>query len=296
LKKIVFFLEEQWAFGSIHHELVKRLYTRGINGFMLHWALFYSREEMQELDGHVDLWITNPYGAREALLIYGIPPSRIGIVCYAQSEVFELNLLLQQGLQFRFHGFISSNLQEFSKDKLLTEGLLLPVRISVQNYKTDHSRTLTKIGFAGSLRRHPSGLKRFELVEEACKVANIELVVAERYHHSWITNASFYSQVDAIVQASTNEGTGLPQLEAGAAGRLVLTTNVGVYEELVTEKGADVLPMEPEALVATLVDKIGFYRENQDLFSERTRQIADHAMSYDWEHVLHFWENAIKSQ
>ena len=294
-RRVVFVIENEWAFGSIHNELSKRLHSRGMNCFFLNWSLNYSKSEIFELDVHVDLWVTVPHGARVGLMKhYGISPSRIGIVSHARSDSLEANELVSSGTSFAFTAAVSKDLLQFERQNTSLESVLLPVRISRDNYCAPAARTLNRVGFAGTTVERLKEIKRLHLIEQACQQANIELVVAEKYHNSWITNTSFYRNVDAVVQASTYEGLGLPQLEAGAAGRLVFTTDVGAYSELVTEKGADLLPMDSDELVRNLVDRINFYRSNPDVFHRRTIEIQEHSRNYDWEHVLHLWEEVVR--
>ena len=292
--RVVFFFENEWAFGSIHNELAKRLYSCDINCFVLPWNINYSRQEMQELDRHIDFWVTSSAGTNTGLLTYGIPKSRIGVVDHSESDLHKRYQQLDSSEQFLFEAVVSESLRLYGQAKFSLTSLLLPVRISVGNYRSIPPKYLNKIGFASSVIDLHEQNKRFSLVKESCRIANIELVVATSYHHSWITNTSFYGAVDAVVQSSVREGFGLPVLEAGAAGRLVFSTNVGAFAELVTEQGADMLPMDPDDLVRTLVERINFYRDNPVAFEERANEIEAHASSYDWGHVLHIWEETLR--
>jgi glycosyltransferase involved in cell wall biosynthesis len=289
--KVVFYFENEWAFGAVHNELNKRLFKYGISGQILHWGKQYTRQEIQELDKHIDFWVTNPHGAQNGLLSYGIDSRRIALVIHHPREIGELASL---ELKNEFLGIAA--IESSMHTQLITNGFsdsyYLPVRISLDQYRrsTTMPHKLTTIGFAGASKgRHDPTIKRFYLVENAMKQYPLQFRVADTYHNSWISNQSFYSQVDAVIVASTTEGCCMPLMEAGAAGSLVLTTPVGCYQELITTKGADVLGMEDEDFSNTLRERLDFYLANPKDFKERCEEIYEHAATYDWEFELHRW-------
>lgn len=289
--KVVFYFENEWAFGAVHNELNKRLFKYGISSQILHWGKQYTRQEIQELDKHIDFWVTNPHGAQSGLLTYGVNSKRIAIVLHHPVEIAQLEEI---ALKSEFLGVAA--IEILMHKQLISKGFsdssFLPVRISVDQYRrsTAMPSKLTKIGFAGaSTSRHDPKIKRFYLVEKTMRRYPLQFLVADTYHNSWITNQSFYSQVDAVIIASTAEGVCMPLMEGGAAGSLVLTTPVGCYQELITTRGADVLGMEDEDFTHTLEEKLDLYMANPNLFKDRCDEISEHASTYDWEFELYRW-------
>jgi hypothetical protein len=55
MKKIIFYVEPNWAFGSIHSELAKYLWSSGFDCKILPWNQSYTWAEMQELNDVCDL-------------------------------------------------------------------------------------------------------------------------------------------------------------------------------------------------------------------------------------------------
>jgi hypothetical protein len=53
MKKVAFFFEPDWAFGSVHYELFKYLWNEDYNCHLLAWNKAYTVDELQELDKHV---------------------------------------------------------------------------------------------------------------------------------------------------------------------------------------------------------------------------------------------------
>jgi glycosyltransferase involved in cell wall biosynthesis len=127
------------------------------------------------------------------------------------------------------------------------------------------------------------------LIQEACKNAGLEFVIAESYHNSFITMPGFYRNVDCVVIASQHEGDGMVSLEAGASGRLVISTPVGHWPELCSGGGGLDLPIEPEALVGQLTAYFKMYQDNSTLFSRRCANIQKYAKNYDWKYVAPNW-------
>ena len=50
VKKILFYTENRWAFGSIHYGLCKELYKNGIHADVLDWSKPYTWEEFNFLN------------------------------------------------------------------------------------------------------------------------------------------------------------------------------------------------------------------------------------------------------
>lgn len=289
--KVVFFFENEWAFGAVHNELNKRLFRYGISSQILDWRTSYNRQEIQELDKHIDFWVTNPTGARDGLLTYGLNPKRIALVLHHPIEIGHLDSMKVKS-EFLGVAAIESSMHKQLMANGYPDSYFLPVRISIDQYRrsTNMPNKLIKVGFAGASKgRHDIRVKRFYLVENVLNQLPLEFIVADTYHKSWVTNQSFYSHVDAVVVASTSEGVCMPLMEAGAAGSLVLTTPVGCYEELITAKGADVLGMEDDRFTQTLTEKLDFYMANPQVFKDRCEDIYEHASTYDWEFELYRW-------
>lgn len=293
--KIVFFFENEWAFGAVHNELAKNLLKYGIHAYVLDWRKRYSQQEMLEMDRHIDFWVTNPNGAVNALKTYGISSQRIVVVMHAHSELEDL-AKFEPEHSFLGTAVITKKMLEEQRIKFPQKSDLLPVRITVDAYRrsTPKNKLLKRIGFANSIFPQHDWNKRSTLIQRVLNGHEVQLVRAHEYHNSWITNCSFYSQVDAVVVASRTEAIGMPLLEAGAAGCLVITTPVGSFEELVTARGADTIPIADDELGTSLIELLDFYLQNPQDFLKRREEIEDHSNSYDWKFVLPIWRDVLE--
>ena len=73
MKKVLFYTQNRWAFGSIHHGLIKELYKHNIYGNLLDWTKRYTEEEFKYLDNTYDLFVTNPEAVMSLHQAYKIP-------------------------------------------------------------------------------------------------------------------------------------------------------------------------------------------------------------------------------
>lgn len=307
MKKIIFYVEPKWAFGVIHYELCKYLFNLGYNCQVLAWNQSYTREEMFELDDGTDLYVTTPHGYRTLKYSYGtIDPSKVVAVVHAPLDCTDL--IHHHGLEdfdkLRKFAVISDFLiEEVKKLGINRVPELISVGINCQSFNFQPSNSLNVVGYAGSHKprgtfsqedinsylHQPVFHKRSYLVEEAAAKANLSFRAASTYHNTHITMPGFYKNVDAVICSSTQEGAGLPVLEAGAAGKLVISTPVGHWDRRVAPAGGDTVPIPEEEFMEKTVELLNYYKSNPDRYRERCREIQHHAQSYDWKHVIDKW-------
>ena len=288
MKKVIFYTEAKWAFGSIHNEFCKYLFEHGINGSLLDWSVPYNYFEMQELDQGQPIWCTEPHAA-PILREFGIPVERIVLIAHSIADVEWTAAHIDPRI-YRKYVVIS----EFLADTAMQVGFgyrphIQHIGTNTHDFNMPPAVELNKVGYAGTLRAEYQENKRPWLIQEACKNAGLEFVIAESYHNSFITMPGFYRNVDCVVIASQHEGDGMVSLEAGASGRLVISTPVGHWPELCSGGGGLDLPIEPEALVGQLTAYFKMYQDNSTLFSRRCANIQKYAKNYDWKYVAPNW-------
>ena len=87
MKKILFYTENRWAYGSIHHGLCKELYKYNIYANLLDWTANYTSEEFELLNNTYDLFVTNPEAVLHLHYNYGIPLSKIIAIAHGQWDI-----------------------------------------------------------------------------------------------------------------------------------------------------------------------------------------------------------------
>lgn len=289
------YTEPEWAFGSIHYELTKQLYSRGVNATVLNWERSYTHQEIQELANNVDYFHSSPYGINLLIKNYGIRPEQCIATVHAR---WDINHLVEYGSEFvnRLHGYtaVSSWLSEQSLDMGITRvPTITPVAINYETFYHKPSDCLRTVGFAGAVSGVHVNIKRPWLVEQAVKAAGLELKLAHGYHNSYVTMAGYYPTVDALIVASTEEGAGLPALEASAAGRLVISTPVGLWKHLSGTSGHTV-PINDQEFVEHTTELLKYYKENITDYREKCLSTQLHAQRYDWSQVIDSWTRSFQ--
>jgi len=290
-KKIMFYIEPEWAFGTIHYELVKYLFRQGINATVLPWNKKYTRQEMEELSRHVDYFLSTPHGIGGLIDLFGILPEQCIAVAHAVLDLQHLAMYTQDNLK-RLHKYAVVS------DWLLTQSQAMginrtpdvtPIGINYDSFLMPPNKELKTVGFAGAyLARAHCDIKRGWLVEELCKRTGLEFKVAQQYNNSFVTMQGFYKTVDAVIIASTQEGAGLPALEASAAGRLVISTPVGLWQKLAGNSGHTV-PMEESAFMKESELILNFYKQSPEAYQLKCASTQEHARLYDWSNVIGKW-------
>lgn len=309
MKRIVFYFEPNWAFGTVHYELIKYLWDYGFNCQLLPWNKSYTRGEMEELNSTTDLFVTTPHGWRFLGYDYAtVKPEQCAIVSHAKLDMTELIHYHGHDDFDRFYkyGAVSQWLVDVGQELgIRRTAELTPVAINYNTFYSEPNDSLRVVGYTGSYHKRdefsqdmvssdlaqPKYHKRGWLVEEAVRRAGLEFRVAQQYHNSFITMPGFYKGVDAVVAASTEEGAGLPVMEGGAAGKLIISTAVGHWQQKIGEKGGHAVPVAEEEFLERTVELLSYYKNNPDKYRARCREIQHHARTYDWSNVIDKWVN-----
>lgn len=297
MKKIVFYTETEWAFGTIHYELTKYLFAHNVNASVLTWSKNYTLEEMAELSASIDYFVSTPYGVAILIDHYKIPPEKCIVVLHALLDLKQLTWFSHDNFM-RLHKF--SVVSEWLREQSIAAGMprvpdVTPVGINYHAFYQEPSKQLSTLGYAGAINpdnihRH---IKRPWLIEQVSKESGLYLKTAHSYHNTWITMPGFYQGVDAILVASTEEGAGLPALEASAAGKLVISTPVGLWLSKSNGTGHTV-PIDETLFVSETVKLINFYKDNPTAYQEKCLSTQEHAKNYDWSCVIESWAELAK--
>lgn len=289
------YTEPEWAFGSIHYELTKHLYSHGVNATVLNWERSYTHQEIQELAANTDYFHSSPYGINLLIKNYGIRPEQCVATVHAK---WDLNHLVEYGPNFvnRLHGY--TVVSEWLVEQSMVAGIarvpcVTPVAINYDTFWHEPSQQLRSIGFAGSTTGVHVNIKRLWLIEQVAKNLGLELKLAHGYHNSYVTMAGYYPTVDALLVASTEEGAGLPALEASAAGRLVISTPVGLWR---TRRGPKdhIVPIDEQEFVEQTTKLLKYYMENNDSYRDHCLTTQQHAKTYDWSQVISSWARSFQ--
>ena len=294
MKKIIFYYERNWAFGSIHYGLMKELYKHGIYANLIDWDQEYSYEEFQLLNDNYDLFVSCPFNVLKLHRQYGIPLNKIVAVAHGQWDI----LLAKDRADFDFYPHIHSFcvISEILKKKCAEWGFtMLPkvveTGIHFDNFYQPVAEQLNKIGYCGAMQStnfFGQEIKRGYLVEEVAKELNVPFVNHKKYNFACMP--ALYRQMDAVIMSSTEEAGGLPMMEAAAAGRLPMGTPVGYFEDNCEKGGGIILPIEADEFKTELKKHIIYLQSNPEDFRKKCAQAQEYAREhYDWSKKINSW-------
>jgi glycosyltransferase involved in cell wall biosynthesis len=298
MKKILFYVENNWAFGSIHHALCKELYNYGFYCNVLDWSQNYSTDEMNFLNNIYDIFVTLPNTA-STLLNYGIPGEKIIIVAHEQTDIY---ITKQQfGIdffkQFLKFGGISEILKEVSiKENINKNMLLVKYGVHFNDFYRPIKTSLKIVGYGGAkYSNNYFGIdrKRGFLVEKIVnETEGVEFL--EHKFYRYMCMPSYYENIDCLMVSSLEDAGGLPAMEAAAAGRLVMSTPVGYFKNNSSLGAGILLPFDEEEYLKQGKYFLEYYRDNNSLYMDKCEEIQQFAREhYDWSKTIHTWINLL---
>ncbi len=299
MKRVLFFIENGWAFGTIHHGLCKELYKHNIYANLLDWSVQYTSEEISFLNSTYDIFVTIPNMADVLIQNYHINPNKIILIAHEQTDI--LITLQRNGKeyfkQFKEYGVISKILKDKSKEVgIEIEPKIVKTAIHFDHLYAPVSQQLTTVGYGGAKFAHNFygvDRKRGHLVEECVsRVKGLSLRPHKFYNHLCVP--AYYKEIDCLVMSSLEDAGGLPTMEAAAAGRLVIGTPVGYFETCGPEGGGVVVPINEQDFVTETTNHLNFYKDNPKEYIEKCEQIQQYARDhYDWSVRISDWLNII---
>lgn len=283
-KKVLFFFENDWAFGQIHNALAKRLYQYKIYCHVLDWRTSYSHQEFLYLQSKFDAIVTVP-SVIDCLISYDVPLSKvIGVAHHEKDIILGLQKIGNRFEELLGYGVIHKHLVEVSaKAGIKRIPKIVPNGLDFDYFYNPVKDKLEIVGYAGAITSamsDSSEFKRSYLISPIINKTNLTLKLHNRMHH--LCMGGYYQSVDSILVTSKYEGCGLPAMEAAAAGRLVLGAKVGCFDG-----SAGLLCRTPdEEFITDAIDHLerckdpAVYKEHCERFQQYAR---DH---YDWSQVV----------
>lgn len=293
--KVLFYTQNRWAYGSIHHALCKELYKYGIYANLLDWTQPYSLDEFELLNSIYDIFVTNPEAVLALHYNYGIPLEKIITIAHGQWDI--LLAKRDSGTEFfkyvKKYAVVSKILKRKSKEfEIEVEPEVVRVGIHFDTFYSAPSPVLKIIGYGGAketINFFGEEIKRGRLVEDCINsIQDVELITHGFYNH--LCMPGYYKGIDALIMSSTEESVGLPIMEAAAAGKLTMGTPVGYFENNGKRGGGLLLGLEENQFKNDLIESINFYKDNPKEYIDACLSIQQFAKeNYDWEVVIEDW-------
>lgn len=261
------------------------------------WNKDYNQQEIQELSDNIDYFVANPYGVSLLIDRFGIAPEKCIAVAHAVRDLHDLMRFTVDN-RARLHGYGVVSEWLFKQSVLLSVDripMVVPIGINYESFVSEPSTELKTIGYAGTISPNAihKDIKRYWLVETVAQKTNLDLKPAASYHNNYVTMQGYYKTVDAVIIASTEEGAGLPALEASAAGKLVISTPVGIWLTKSGRTGHTVSIDETQFLSET-ERLLTHYKNNPEEYRMKCQQAQEHAKLFDWSNVIKYWVDLLQ--
>ena len=284
-KRVLFFFENDWAFGQIYNALTRRLAKYGIYAHILDWRKSYTQQEFAYLMAKFDAVVTVP-NVLSSLLSYNIPKSKVIAVAHHEKDIIfgveKFGTSLYEEIQA--YGVIHEHLVDVSRNAGISRvPIVVPNGLDFDYYYAPISRELKTLGYAGAISSEMSDhtdFKRTYLLKPIAEAAGLPLKMHDRMYHMCV--AGYYETIDSLLVTSKYEGCGLPAMEAAASGRLVIAAQAGSFDGssgLLCRTPDEEFKADAIMHLEKCKDPV-VYKEN----CERSQQYARD--NYDWDHVI----------
>jgi glycosyltransferase involved in cell wall biosynthesis len=295
MKKVLFYIENAWAFGTIHNHLCKHLYSYGIYANILDWNIKYTKDEFDLLNQSYDIFVTVPQTVKILHDDYHIPLEKIITIAHEQYDILSAKNV--NGVNFfeqlKDYAVISNILKIKSKEfGIQRNPKVVQTAINFDTFYKPVHNSLKNIGYGGAKISHNFfgvDRKRGNLVEKVVSdIHDLNLVSHKFYNH--LCMPAYYNKIDTLIMSSLEEAGGLPAMEAAAAGKLVIGTPVGYFEENGKYGGGVLVPLDELGFLNETRKNLLYYRDNPKEYKEKCEEIQHYAREhYDWSKTIHSW-------
>lgn len=300
--KVGFYIDTEWALGSIHASLMKRLYSYDIDCHMIEWAKQYNQHEIASIRETFDYIVTLPGIPLNNLVnVFGVSPSKVIAVAHGGYDIHTAVVMNNPIDKLHSYACISSSLVEYSQSLGINRTpIVVRNGIDFDNFYRAPATRLETIGYAGAVKQVSTlnshdDWKRSYLANNVAQGSNTGLYTIEKSH--FLAMPKYYSDIDCLLVTSTEqEACGLPLMEAAAAGRLPISGKIGILKEFPSNPGV-IVPLDPAEYVRYAVSAIKYYKDNPSEFNRRCVEAQEYAREfYDWSSVIEDWANLFKSE
>lgn len=295
MTRVIFYTENAWAFGNIHQTLCQLLRPLGVDAVLLDWHQQHSTDTFQLLMQCQHVFVTMPPAVSVLHQRYGVPLHRIVSVAHGQ---WDLRLAhQQQGSEFyqqlAGHAVVSENLRACSAELgIAVAPAVLTLGVDFHRFARPSAQQLRTVGYAGAQavkNFQGTEIKRGYLVQQLMQQLPA-LQLLQHQHYAWPAMPAYYAQLDALLVSSSEEGAGLPAMEAAAAGRAVLSTSVGYVAQWPAESGVIQLPMAAAQYQQAAVQQLQHWQQDPAVFARHCAQLQQFAQDQlDWSHHVQRW-------
>lgn len=305
MRRILFFVDSEWAFGNIHNSLRKCLYPE-YDCDLLCWSKVYTAETFKYLIDKYDLFWSTPAGAFALHSSYGVPNEKL--VGLAHHD-FDISSPIEKSRADQLNGYVGSpkhfaDLRGFAVvgKKLLTTSIaygvsrlptILPMGLHTREYVRPMSTEVKRMGYFGRLERFDHrdfDSKRGRLAIAAAEKTGMTLYAPQfQKDIHYLATSQMYRDIDLLMFCSLQEGQPCTAFEALASGVPVLGTAAGVFDELAEFGGGGVLPYDENAFLEQAVEVIQALQADHALYAKMHEAALATSKNFDWAVLKPTW-------
>lgn len=295
MPRVAFFIEPKWAFGTIHYALTKELYKLGIYADLLSWDQKWEVDEKDAIKRTYDVFCSTPYGVSILHNQWGIPLDKCVAVLHSK---WDAGLFEFDGNDLKGVGSITPQILSDIRDAgVRKEVKIVRNGIHFDLFYQKPAKRLITLGYGGTFYAGfgDKNWKRSDIAKEIHQLSGLRSFFRQHHVH-YTAMPHYYSKVDAVLVTSTTyEACGLPIMEAAAAGRLPITSSIGIVKD-VPDAPFVVLPQERDGFIREGIKVIDTYIRDSPSFHKKCVEAQDYAREhYDWSSVIQDWADLLIS-
>lgn len=305
MRRILFFVDSEWAFGSIHNGLRKCLYPE-YDCDLLCWSKLYSAETFRYLIEKYDLFWSTPDGAFALHNSYGVPNNKLVGLAHHDWDIWH-PVEKAKAAENKYIGSPQhfQDLCGFAVvgKKLVTTTFawgiprvptVLPMGLHVRDYVRPMSTEIKRLGYFGRMERFDTrdfDHKRGRLAVEVAQRTGLEFYApaTQEQEVHYLATSQMYRNIDLLMFCSLQEGQPCTAYEALASGVPVLGTAAGVFDELAQNGCGGVLPYEEDAFVEQAVEVIEALKNDHGLYQKMHEAALETSRAFDWAALKPVW-------
>jgi glycosyltransferase involved in cell wall biosynthesis len=291
LKRVLFFIENNWVFGKIFNELTKHVYPT-YDCDIFDWGKVQPREHTDWMQQKYDLFFSTPVGCFFLHDTYGIPLERCYGHAHSDFDIVDARKRFPREYFDRLCGYavVSEPLRYVSfSHGVQRVPAVLPVGVTCANYQRPAPTKIEKLGYFGRMARKDGDfdIKRGYLAQAVAEQAGLQFV--NREHVPFFIADRLYHEVDLVMFCSLVEGNPYVVLESCAAGVPILGTPAGIFPSVAATGAGVVLPMEEEAFIKSAVKTIQALQNEPALYARMCQAAGEVSKTFDWSVIKRIW-------
>ena len=302
-RRILFFIEDSWAFGNIHNALRKCLYPE-YDCDVACWKTNYNYETMRYLVDKYDLFVSVPHGVCFLHEYFGVPNEKLVGIAHGDRDIYSCTEPAKENKSYIGSPKHFSDLRGYAviSKKLMTTSFafgvprlpdILPIGLYTRDYIRPMSTEIKTLGYMGAIERfdnHGFDFKRGKLAMVVAEKTGLTFNAPHtRNEIHYLGSNRVYREMDLLMFCSLQEGLPCTAQEALAAGVPVLGTAAGLFEEWAAEGGGVVLPYEEDAFIEQAVAVIRLLQQDHSKYQKMHAAAIATSQKYDWAVLKKTW-------